>query len=178
MYLTLNAYQRYIDLQTMNGLQLYISVFHRFKIPLTKRTKINLTPQDFQKLAEQMNRLGSQYGCNHMFKQIPLTHTVVPAIPAIPRIASIAAITADSLAVPQVLALLSVPAIPAVPAVLEQIIFGNFHNMIEIYLADNIKMALLNASTTWGNDSSTSQTPQVICEMTIAKNFSNDANKP
>jgi hypothetical protein len=115
-----------------------------------------LVPEDFQKIMDQMNCLGSQYGYNHMFKRVPLTRTIIPAVPAI------AAIVADPIAAPPILAVAAVPAIP------EQFIFGSFQNLLETYSADNIKMALVNASVVWGDDSFTSQNPQVIREMTIA----------
>ncbi len=40
--------------------------------------------------------------------------------------------------------------------------------MIENYSADNLKIAVINASVTWGNGSFTAQIPQTMKEMTIA----------
>ncbi len=71
---------------------------------------------------------------------------------------------ADATAVPPVLA---VPADFAVPAGLETTFFGGFWNMIENYSADNLEVAVINASVTWGEDSFTAQMPQTIREMTI-----------
>jgi hypothetical protein len=41
-------------------------------------------------------------------------------------------------------------------------------HMIENYSADNPKVAVINSSVTWGNDSFTAQMPQTIREITIA----------
>jgi hypothetical protein len=102
-----------------------------------------------------MNCLGLQLGYNHVFKCVPKTRMIVPAIPAV------AAIAADPTATPHILA---VPAMAAVP---EQIIFSLHYNMLETYSVENLNMALLNASITWGNNSFTNKTPQIICKMTI-----------
>ncbi len=40
--------------------------------------------------------------------------------------------------------------------------------MIENYSSGNLKIALINASVIWGDDSFTAQMPQKIKEMTIA----------
>jgi hypothetical protein len=146
----------YIDLQSTDGWKLYNNALTSFKSLLAKSAKINLVPEDFQKIADQMNRLGLQYGYNHMLKRLPLTQTIIPAVPAI------AAIVFDPTAAPPILA------VPAVPAIPEQFIFGSFQNLLETYSADNIKVALVNASVVWGDDSFTSQNPQVICKIIIA----------
>jgi hypothetical protein len=86
-------------------------------------------------------------------------------VPAIPAIAAVAAIPADPTAVPPILA---APAVAAVPAIPEAMLYRGFCNMIENYSADNIKIAMINASVTWGDDSFTVQMPQTIKEMTIA----------
>ncbi len=69
MALTLNPYQRHIDLKTSEGLKIFNSALHGFDSPLAESAKINLVPQDFQKLSDQLNCLGSQYGYNQLFKQ-------------------------------------------------------------------------------------------------------------
>jgi hypothetical protein len=126
MALTLTPYRRHIDLKTSEGLKIFNSALHGFDSSLAESAKINLVPQDFQKLSDQLNCLGSQYGYDHLFKQAATTHTINPAIPAI---AVVAAIAADATAVPPVLL---VPAVLAVPAVPETILFWCFWNMIEI----------------------------------------------
>jgi hypothetical protein len=73
MSLTLNAYRRYIDFQSTDGWRLYNNTLTGFKSLLAKSAKINLVPEDFQKIADQMNHLRSQYGYDHMFKRVPLT---------------------------------------------------------------------------------------------------------
>jgi hypothetical protein len=78
---------------------------------------------------------------------------------------AIAAIVADPTAAPPILA------VPAVPAIPEQFIFGSFQNLLETYSADNIKMASVNASVVWGDDSFPLLNPQVIHEMMIANGF-------
>ncbi len=103
-----------------------------------------------------MNHLGSQFGYDYVFKCVPRTHMVIQAIPAV------VAITADPTATPPVLAVSAVAAVP------EQIIFGLHYNMLETYSAENLNVALLNASITWGNNSFTNKMPQIICEMTTA----------
>jgi hypothetical protein len=40
--------------------------------------------------------------------------------------------------------------------------------MLETYSAENLNVALLNASITWGNNSFTNKMPQIIREMMIA----------
>jgi hypothetical protein len=164
MALTLNPFRRYIDLKTSEaeGLNTFNSALHCFDSPLAESTKINLVPQDFQKLSDQLNRLGSQYGYDHLFKRAATTRTIVPAIPVI---AAVAAIAADLTVVPPILA---VPAVAAVPAIPEATFFGGFRYMIETYSLDNLKITMINASVTWGDGSFTTQTPKTIKEMTIA----------
>jgi hypothetical protein len=69
MALTLNPYRRHIDLRTLEGLKIFNSALHGFDSPLAESAKINLVPQDFQKLSDQLNRPGSQYGYDHLFEQ-------------------------------------------------------------------------------------------------------------
>ena len=128
MALTLNPFQRYIDLKTSEGLKIFNSALHGFDSPLAESAKINLVPQDFQKLSDHLNRLGSQYGYDHLFKRAATTQTIIPAIPAV---AAVAAIVADLTVVPPILA---VPAVAAVASIPEAIIFGGFRNMIETLL--------------------------------------------
>jgi len=40
--------------------------------------------------------------------------------------------------------------------------------MIENYSVDNLKITVINASVTWGDNSFTAQMPQTIKEMTVA----------
>ncbi len=112
--LTLNSYQRYINLQTTDGLKLYNSALHDFESPVAKNARINLIPQDFQKLSDQMNCLGSQYRYDYLFKRVPLKYTIIPEIPAIATIAE------DSTAVSPVIVVADFTAVP------EEIIHGNF----------------------------------------------------
>jgi hypothetical protein len=111
MALSLNSYQKYIDLKSAEGLNLYKSGLHGFESPLADGQKIDLVNQDFQKLNDQMNHLGSQFGYNYVFKRVPKSHMVIQAIPAV------VAIAADPTATPPVLAASAVAAVP------EQIIF-------------------------------------------------------
>jgi hypothetical protein len=111
MAILLYAYQRCINLKSVEGLKFYNSALHGFKSPLVECQKINFVNQDFQKLNGQMNCLGLQFRYEHVFERVPKTHMIVPAIPAV------AAITADPTAIPPVLAVL------AVAAVHEKIIF-------------------------------------------------------
>ena len=101
MALTLNPFRRYIDLKTNEGLKIFNSALHGFESPLAESAKINLVPQDFQKLSDHLNRLGNQFAFDYLFKRAATTRTIIPAIPAI---AAIAAIPADPLAVPPILA--------------------------------------------------------------------------
>jgi hypothetical protein len=156
MALLLNSYQRYIDLESAEGLKLYNGALYGFESPLADGQKINLVNQDFQKLNDQMNCLGSQFRYEYVFKRVPKTRMVIPEIPAV------VAIAADPTATPPVLAVSAVAAVP------EQIIFGLHSNMLETYSAENLNVALLNASITWGNDSFTNEMPQIIRKMTIA----------
>jgi hypothetical protein len=97
-----------------------------------------------------------------LFKRAATTRTIVPAIPAI---AAVAAIVADLTVVPPILA---VPAVAAIPAISEVTFYEDFRNMIKNYSSDNLKIAMINASVTWGDGSFTVQTPQTIKQMTIA----------
>jgi hypothetical protein len=145
MALSLNAYQRYIDLKSMEGLKLYNGALHGFESPLGEGQKINLVNQDFQKLNDQMNCLGLQFRYNYVFKHVPKICMLVPEIPGV------AAIAVDPTATPPVLAVSAVAAVP------DQIIFGLYYNMLETYSAENLNMALLDASITWGNNSFTNK---------------------
>ena len=78
---------------------------------------------------------------------------------------AVAAFAANPTAVPPILV---APAVAAVPSVPEAMLYGGFCNMIKNYSADNLKIAMINASVTWGDDSFTVQMPQTIKEMTIA----------
>jgi hypothetical protein len=71
MALSLNSYQRYIDFKSMERLKLYNGALHGFESLLVDGQKINLVNQDFQKLNDQMNCLGSQFGNNYVFKCVP-----------------------------------------------------------------------------------------------------------
>ena len=73
-------------------------------------------------------------------------------VQAILTIVAVAAIVVDPTAVPPILV---VPAVAAVSAVLEAIFYWSFRNMIENYSADNLKIAVIDASVTWGNGSFT-----------------------
>ena len=98
--------------------------------------------QDFQKLSDHLNCFGNQYGYDHLFKRAATNRTIVPAILAI---AAVPAVAADPTAVPPILV---APAVAAVPAVPEAMLYGGFCNMIENYSADNLKIAMINASVT------------------------------
>ncbi len=65
---TLNPFRRYIDLKTSEGLKTFNSALHGFDSPLAESAKIGLVSQDFQKLSDQLNHLGSQYGYEYLFK--------------------------------------------------------------------------------------------------------------
>ena len=71
MALALNAYQRYFDLRSTEGSKLYNNALHGFESLLVEGQKINLVNQDFQKMNDQMNRLGAQFGYDHLFKHVP-----------------------------------------------------------------------------------------------------------
>jgi hypothetical protein len=71
MSLTLNAYRRFIDLQSTDEWKLYNNALNGFESLLAKSAKINLVPEDFQKITDQM--MGLQYGYDHMFKRGSLT---------------------------------------------------------------------------------------------------------
>jgi hypothetical protein len=144
MALLLNSYQRYIDLKSMEGIKLYNVALHGFVSPLAEGQKINLVNQDFQKLNDQMNCLGLQFGYDYVFKRVPKTCMVVLAISAVAAIAAVSTATPPDLAV------------PVVAAVPEQIIFSLHYNMLETYSAENLNMALCNPLITWGDNSFTS----------------------
>jgi hypothetical protein len=88
MALTLNPFRRYIDLKSSDGLKTFNSALHGFDSTLAESAKINLVPQDFQKLSDHLNRFGNQYGYNHLFKRAATTRTIVPAILAIAVVAN------------------------------------------------------------------------------------------
>ncbi len=111
------SFLRYIDLKTSEGLKIFNSALHGFESPLAESAKINLVPQDFQKLSDHLNRLGNQFVFDYLFKRAATTRTIIPAIPVI---AAIAAIPADPLAVPPILAQPRVPAVAEVPEVMRK----------------------------------------------------------
>jgi hypothetical protein len=123
-------------------LKIFNSALHGFDSTLAENAKINLVPQDLQKLSDHLNSFGNQYGYDHFFKHAATIRTIVPATPAI---AAVAAIVADPTAVPPILA---APEIAAVPAVPEAMLYGGICNMIENYSANNLKIAVINASVT------------------------------
>ena len=139
MSLSLNAYQRYIDLQSVEGGKLYTAATNCFESPLLEGAKTNLVSQDFHKINDQMNRLGAQFGFDHLFKCVPKTCMLID----------------NPAAVPPVLPVVAIAARP------QQVIFGSHYNMLET------NMALINASVFWNNDSFTKETPQIIRKMTI-----------
>ena len=115
MALTLNPFRRYIDLKSSDGLKIINSALHGFDSTLAESAKINLVPQDFQKLSNHLNCFGNQYGFDHLFKRAATNQTSVPAIPAI---AAVPAVAADPTAVPPILAAPAIAAVPAVPEVI------------------------------------------------------------
>jgi hypothetical protein len=48
---------------------MFNSALHGFDSTLAEIAKINLVPQDFQKLSDNLNLFGNQYGYDHLFKR-------------------------------------------------------------------------------------------------------------
>jgi hypothetical protein len=94
MALSLNAYRRYINLKSAEGVKLYTTATNGFESTLLEGAKINLVNQDFQKLSNQMNRLVEIFGFDHLFKHVPKTCPINPAMLAV------AAVIGDPTAVP------------------------------------------------------------------------------
>jgi hypothetical protein len=69
MALMLNPFWRYIDLKSSDELKIFNSALHGFDSTLAESAKINLVPQDFQKLSDYLNCFGNQYGYDHLFKR-------------------------------------------------------------------------------------------------------------
>jgi hypothetical protein len=65
----LNSYRNFIDIKTKEGQSLVSNAIDKFTSPLIGDDCIFLIGPDFQKLKDNINRLGSRYGYNYIFKR-------------------------------------------------------------------------------------------------------------
>ena len=93
-------------------------------------------------------RLLQQFGYQQLLQNVATVRTVTPAIPPV---------VADPAA-----GILAAPEVPM------SITYTNEIKILEVYLDKLIEIAQKHASLTWGFETFTTQTPQVICKLTQA----------
>jgi hypothetical protein len=120
------------------------NVIDKFTSPLVGDERIALIGPDFQKLKDNVSRLGSLYGYDYLFKRCATTRVETPAI-------------AENAAA----------GIAAVPA---SVLYTNSINMFERYSDENVELAQKHASLIWGNRSFMVSTT-AIDQLTAANGF-------
>jgi hypothetical protein len=140
----LNGYRNFIDIRNKEGQALVSNAVDKFISPLVGDERVQLLGKDFQKLKDNLLRLGSRYGFDYLIKQCATVRTVIPEI------------VEDLAAVPQ---------IDGVP---EEILYTKNINMLEHYSDENIVLARKHASLTWGDRSFTIMASNTIEPLTVA----------
>ena len=144
----LNSYRNFIDIKTKEGQSLLANAIEKFTSPLAGDERIALIGPDFQKLKDNISRLGSLYGYDYLFKRCASTRVDTPAIPE-----DVAA------------------GIAAVPA---SVSYTNPINMLERYTDGNVELAQKHASLIWG-DRTFTVSATVIDPLTAANGFATGA---
>jgi hypothetical protein len=116
----------------------------KFISPLIGDEHVQLLGRDFQKLKDNLLKLGSCYGYNYLIKHCATVRTVIPEIVADDTV---------------------VPPIAGVP---EEIRYTKSINMLEHYLDKNIVLARKHASLTWGNQLLVIMASNTIEPLTVA----------
>jgi hypothetical protein len=71
----LNSYRNFIDITTKEGQALVVNAIDKFTSPLTGDDRIALTGSHFQKLKDNILRLGSRFGYDGLFKRVTMVQT-------------------------------------------------------------------------------------------------------
>jgi len=140
----LNGYRNFIDIRNKECKALVSNAIDKFISPLVGYERFQLLGKDFQKLKDNLLRLGSRYGYDYLIKQCAMVRTVIPEI-------------VEDLAT-----------IPPVVGVPEEILYTENINMLEHYSDENIVLAHKHASLTWGDRSFTIMASNTIKPLTIA----------
>ncbi len=120
------------------------SAVDKFISPLVGDKRVQLLGKGFQKLKDNLLRLGLRYGYDYLIKQCATVRTAIPEI---------------------VENLVAIPQIDGAP---EEIIYTENINMLEHYSDENIVLARKHASLTWGNCSFIVMASNTIEPLTVA----------
>ena len=123
----LNGYRNFIDNRNKEGQALVSNAVDKFISPLVGDECVQLLSKDFQKLKDNLLRLGSRYGYNYLIKHCATVRTVIPEI------------VADN------------TVIPPIVGVPEEICYTGNIKMLEHYSDENIVLARKHAALTWGD---------------------------
>jgi hypothetical protein len=140
----LNGYRNFINIRNKEGQALVSNAVDKFISPLVGDERVQLLGKDFQKLKDNLFRLGWRYGYDYLIKHCATVRTVIPEI------------VADDTVVPPVV---------GVP---EEILFTDSINILEHYSDENIVLARKHAALTWGNRSFTIMALNTIEPLTVA----------
>jgi len=140
----LNSYRNFIDIRNKEGQALVSNTVDKFISPLAGDERIQLLGEDFQKVKDNLLRLGPHYGYNNLIKQCKTVRTVIPEI-------------VEDLTV-----------VPQIDDVLEEILYTENINMLEHYSDEKIVLARKHTSLTWGDHSFTVMASNTIEPLTVA----------
>jgi len=121
----LNGYRNFIDIRKKEGQALVSNAVDKFISPLVGDEHVQLLGKDFQKLKDNLLRLGSRYGYGDLIERCAIVRTVIPEIVDDPN------------------------AIPPVIGVPEEIHYTNSINILEHYSDENIVLACKHALLTF-----------------------------
>jgi hypothetical protein len=147
----LNIYCNLIDIQTKEGQALVSNVIDKFTSPLLFQDRISLIGTNFQKLKDNIYRLGFCFGYDYLYKHCA---TVIMFIPEV-----IADLHNGIVGVPK------------------QLYYANPINMLEKYSDGNIELSQKHASLTWGDCSFTFMHANTINNLTAANGFMDATGK-
>jgi len=140
----LNGYRNFIDIRKKEGQALVSNAVDKFISPLVGDEHVQLLGKDFQKLKDNLLRLGSRYGYGDLIERCAIVRTVIPEIVDDPN------------------------AIPPVIGVPEEIHYTNSINILEHYSDENIVLACKHALLTWGDCLFTIMALNTIEPLTVA----------
>jgi hypothetical protein len=123
----LNSYRNFINIRNKEGQALVSNAVDKFIGPLVGDERVQLLGKDFQKLKDNLLRLGSRYGYDYLIKHCATVWTVIPEIVADDTVN---------------------PPIVGVP---EEIRYTASINMLKHYSEKNIVLARKHAALTWGD---------------------------
>jgi hypothetical protein len=105
----LNGYRNFIDIRNKEGQVLVSNAVDKFISPLVGDKRIQLLGKDFQKLKDNLLRLGPCYHYDYFIKHCAMVLTVIPEIVA------------------------DLAAVPPIDGVPEEILYTNSINILEHY---------------------------------------------